>query len=108
MKSRQGRVAFSLNDSIQTEDGNMTLDQPSNEPSVLDQLVKRDVQSRVQECIKKLDSTYREVLVLRDMQDFSYEEIGTMLKMREGTVKSRLFRARAMIKNCLKLAMGDL
>jgi RNA polymerase sigma-70 factor, ECF subfamily len=108
MKSRQGRVAFSLNDPIQTEDGNMTLDQPSNEPSVLDQLVKRDVQSRVQECIKKLDSTYREVLVLRDMQDFSYEEIGTMLKMREGTVKSRLFRARDMVKNCLKLAMGDL
>jgi RNA polymerase sigma-70 factor (ECF subfamily) len=108
MKSRQGRVAFSLDDPIQTEGGQMTAEPPSKEPSVLDQLVKRDVQNRVQECIKKLDHAFREVLVLRDMQDFSYGEIGSMLKMREGTVKSRLFRAREMVKDCLKLAVGEL
>jgi RNA polymerase sigma-70 factor (ECF subfamily) len=108
MKSRQGHVAFSLDDPIQTDDGQMAAEPPSKEPSVLDQLVKRDVQNRVQECIKKLDHAFREVLVLRDMQDFSYEEIGSMLKMREGTVKSRLFRAREMVKNCLKMAMEEL
>jgi RNA polymerase sigma-70 factor (ECF subfamily) len=48
------------------------------------------------------------VLVLRDMQDFSYEEIGDMLKVREGTVKSRLFRAREMVKDCLKRVIGKL
>lgn len=102
MKSRQRLVAFSLDDPIRTEDGQMAVDTPSKEPSVLDQLVKQDVQKKIEECIKKLDHLFREVLILRDMQDFSYEEIGSMLKIREGTVKSRLFRAREMVKDCLK------
>jgi RNA polymerase sigma-70 factor (ECF subfamily) len=68
----------------------------------------RDIRTRVQNCIKALDADFREVLVLRDMQEFSYEEIGSMLKVREGTVKSRLFRARDMVKDCLKKAMVSL
>jgi RNA polymerase sigma-70 factor (ECF subfamily) len=108
MRSRQGHVAFSLDDPVQTDDGEMTLDPPSKEPSVLSVLEKRDFRNRVQECIKALDPGFREVLVLRDMQDFSYEEIGSMLKAREGTVKSRLFRAREAIKNCLKKVVGEL
>jgi len=102
MKSRQRLVAFSLDDPIRTEDGQMAVDPPSKEPSVLDKLVKQDVHNRIEDCIKKLDHLFREVLILRDMQDFSYEEIGSMLKIREGTVKSRLFRAREMVKDCLK------
>jgi len=108
MKLRQNRIAFSLNDTIRTEDGEMAFDPPAKEPSVLDRLVERDLQNHVQECFKKLDGAFREVLVLRDMHDFSYKEIGRMLKMREGTVKSRLFRARDMVKDCLKLTTGDL
>jgi RNA polymerase sigma-70 factor (ECF subfamily) len=108
IKSRQGHVSYSLDDSLRTEDGEMTLDPPSKEPSVLDRLEKRDVQNKVKDCIKALEPEYREILVLRDMQDLSYDDIGGMLNMREGTVKSRLFRARAAIKDCLKQAMGEL
>jgi RNA polymerase sigma-70 factor (ECF subfamily) len=108
IKSRQGHVSYSLDDPLQTENGEMTLDPPSKEPSVLDRLEKRDVQNKVKDCIKALEPEYREVLVLRDMQDFSYDDIGGMLHLREGTVKSRLFRARAAIKDCLKQAMGEL
>ena len=108
MKSRQGREVVSLDDPMQTDEGEITRDAPSKELSVLDRLEKRDTQNRVQDCIKALEPEYREVLVLRDMQDFSYDEIGAMLKMREGTVKSRLFRAREAIKECLKKFMGDL
>lgn len=108
MRSRHGHEAFSLNDPIRTDDGEMTMDPPSKEPSVLNVLEKRDVQARVQDCIKALETDFREVLVLRDMQEFSYEEIGSMLKVREGTVKSRLFRAREMVRDCLKRFMGEL
>ena len=101
-KSRQGREAFSLDDPVRTDEGEMTIDAPSREPSVLDRLEKHDAQNRVRDCIKALEQDFREVLVLRDMQDFSYEEIGGMLRLREGTVKSRLFRAREMVKDCLK------
>ena len=75
---------------------------------MLERLEKQDVRSTVQDCIKALEPEHREIIVLRDMQDFSYVDIGDMLKMREGTVKSRLFRAREAIKDCLKRALGEL
>jgi RNA polymerase sigma-70 factor, ECF subfamily len=108
LKSRQAHEAYSLDDPVETNDGEMTMDPPSKAPSVLDQLEKRDAQSRVQDCIKMLEPDFREVLVLRDLQDLSYEEIGNMLKLHGGTVKSRLFRAREMVKDCLKRVMGEL
>ena len=108
MKLRQGHVSYSLDDPLWTDDSELTRDPPSQEPSALDCLEKKDVQVKVQDCIKALEPEYREVIVLRDMQDFSYDDIGGMLNMREGTVKSRLFRARTAVKDCLKKAMGEL
>ena len=108
MKLHQTRVPVSLDAPIQTANGEMMPDPPSGEPSVLDRMEKRDVQVKIQDCIKALEPDFREVLVLRDMQDFSYEEIGGMLKVAAGTVKSRLFRARESVKDCLKKSMGDL
>jgi RNA polymerase sigma-70 factor (ECF subfamily) len=107
IRSRTGHEAFSLDDPVQTDEGEMTIDAPSKEPSSLDRLEKRDMQNRVQDCIKSLEQDFREVLILRDMQDFSYDEIGGMLKLREGTVKSRLFRAREMVRDCLKNVIGE-
>ena len=108
IKSRQGHVSYTLDDPLWADDSELTRDPPSKEPSALDRLEKQDVQGKVQDCIKALEPEHREVLVLRDMQDFSYDDIGGMLNMQEGTVKSRLFRARAAVKDCLKQAMGEL
>ena len=108
LRSRKRREAYSLDAPIMTDDGELTPDPPSREPSALDRMITRDVQKSVQDCIKALEPDFREVLVLRDMQDFPYDEIGGMLKMREGTVKSRLSRAREMVRECLKKFMGEL
>ncbi len=107
MKSLQSRVSYCLDDPAWTEDCNVIADPPSKGPSALDRLENQDVRNRVQDCIKALDQDYREVMVLRDLQDFSYDEIGNMLGLREGTVKSRLSRARNAVKDCLKKVMGD-
>ncbi len=108
LKGRRGHEAYSLNAPIETAEGELAIDPPSEEPSTLDRLEQKDRQKAVQDCIGRLEPEFREALVLRDLQDFSYEEIGGMLKMREGTVKSRIFRAREAVKECLKKVLGEL
>jgi RNA polymerase sigma-70 factor (ECF subfamily) len=107
MKSRAGRIAYSLDADVKTGDGEIRIDPPSREQSVLDSLQEQDLKTRVGDCINALDPEYREVIILRDLQDFSYGEIGSTLGVREGTVKSRLFRAREAVKECLKKAWGN-
>ena len=50
----------------------------------------------------RLDPPFREILLLREMQQMSYEEIATSLGIPRGTVESRLHRARAELKRHLK------
>jgi len=108
LRIKSYREDSSLNNPVLTNDSQITVEPVSDEPSILEKLEKRDVQQKVQECIHALDNESREVIVLRDIQDFSYDEISDMLKIPEGTVKSRLFRARDSLKDCLKKVMGDL
>jgi RNA polymerase sigma-70 factor (ECF subfamily) len=108
IRTRSGREGRSINERIETEDGEIVSDPPSQEPSALEQLEKKEIQTKVQTCIDSLDEEYREVLVLRDIQGLSYDELGDVLKLPDGTVKSRLFRAREALKDRLKEALGDL
>lgn len=55
----------------------------------------------VQEAIATLDEDHKLLVVLRDMQDLSYEEICEVTGLNEGTVKSRLHRARMALKEKL-------
>lgn len=71
-------------------------------------LEQREREEHVQQCITALDVEYREVLVMRDIQGFSYEEIRDILQIPDGTVKSRLSRARVALKDCLVKVIGDL
>ena len=71
-------------------------------------LEQSEREAHVQRCITALDVEYREVLVMRDIQGFSYEEIRDVLQIPDGTVKSRLSRARNALKDCLIKVIGDL
>lgn len=108
LKVQKARVPVSLDAPIRTDDGEIMPDPPSREPSVLDRMEKQDLRDKVRGCIQALEPEFREVIVLRDLQDLAYEEIGLTLKLAAGTVKSRLFRAREAVKECLKKAMGTL
>lgn len=57
---------------------------------------------RVIEAIMQLDEDFRNVVILRELNDQTYEEIARQLSISEGTVKSRLFRARSKLKESLK------
>jgi RNA polymerase sigma-70 factor (ECF subfamily) len=66
------------------------------------QLEQKELQYIVQQAIEKLPEKYRLPLVLRDIQGLDYKEIGEIVKIPVGTVKSRINRARLMLKDKLK------
>ena len=67
----------------------------------------KQVEHIVQQAILQLEPTFRECLVLRDVEELSYEEIGAITGLPEGTVKSRIHRARAQLKELVERALGE-
>jgi len=106
--SRASKERYSIDDPVDTTEGQVHREHASNDSSVLDKLEKNEIQQRVQGCIDSLESEFKEVVVLRDMQGFSYDEISDMLSVAAGTVKSRIHRARSAVKDCLKKFIGEL
>ena len=60
-----------------------------------------ELERLMQEAITTLDEEHRLLIVLRDVEELSYEEIGEVAGLPEGTIKSRLHRARMAIKEYL-------
>lgn len=65
------------------------------------------VERIVQQCISELEPDFREALVLRDVENLTYEEIAEITGMAEGTVKSRIHRARTLLKSKVERALGE-
>jgi RNA polymerase sigma-70 factor (ECF subfamily) len=105
--SRKSREVCSLEDPIPgCGECSRSHDPPSSGPSAHEQLEREETRQRVQGCISALEPGFREVLVLREIEEYSYGEIGAMLRLAEGTVKSRIARARESIRDCLKRVVG--
>ena len=66
-----------------------------------DKLIQREEHNHIRKMINRMDEKYRTVIVLYYFNEFSVEEIADILDCREGTVKSRLFKARKILKHCL-------
>ncbi len=64
-------------------------------------LEKKETREKVQAGLQKLPHEQRLILVLRDVEGFSYQEISDALKIELGTVKSRIYRARAHLARLL-------
>jgi len=71
-------------------------------PSAEETVIINERAKEILDAIKKLPDQYRMIIILRDMQGLSYEEMAKILKLNIGTVKSRLSRARANLKKLLK------
>jgi len=65
-------------------------------------LLRNELKRKIQQGISRLRFHYSSVLILRDIEMLSYEEISQILNISQGTVKSRLSRARSLLKEHLK------
>ncbi len=62
----------------------------------------QETQKLVHEALRKLSPELREAVILRDLQDMDYKDIAIVLKVPEGTVKSRINRGRTELARLLQ------
>ena len=74
---------------------------PDSAPRADQELERKDLRSLLDAALARLSPEHRIVVVLRDIQDLSYEEIAEVLHVELGTVRSRLHRARAALRASL-------
>jgi len=90
-----------LDSPIEKDDSEFYI-QPADSTNNPEQIITRQEDAReIQQAIRSLPLKYREVIVLRHLQDLSYIEISNILKLPQGTVKVRLYRAREQLKKIL-------
>ena len=71
------------------------------EISVESRMARQNDIDTVRGCIDRLPGEYREVIVLRELEQMSYKEIAATIAAPLGTIMSRLARARARLEDCL-------
>ncbi len=67
-----------------------------------DQAADHETRALVEEALDKLNAKFRTAVILRDIEDLSYEEIATVLDVSLGTVKSRILRGREALRRILE------
>lgn len=110
LRKRQRESTKSLSDVLSAqdaaEDHALFWQSPGDSPE--DLALRREVHRAVQEGLLHLPPEYRVAVVLSDIEGLSYEEIAHVLGIPLGTVKSRLSRGRAMLRDYLRTHHGEL
>ncbi|GAC1438379.1 MAG: hypothetical protein NVS1B11_32960 [Terriglobales bacterium] len=103
-KTRQDRLTDSLDgDTSQHEDAVPLSDRIPDKSKPPDSRAQsRETAELVHQALQKLSPELREAVILRDLQDMDYREIAAVLKVPEGTVKSRINRGRAELARLLQ------
>ncbi len=106
LKKIRRRSAYSIDNTTDTGDGEILYEVEDTSPTPDIIAEKKELSGIVAKAIKALSDDHRAVIVLRDIQGFSYEETAKILGCSEGTVKSRISRARAQLKKILEKDFG--
>ena len=103
-KTKQDRVTDSLDTVASEHEDAMPLSDkiPDAGPSPDAHVQSREVGETVHKALQKLSPELREAVILRDLQDLDYKDIAGVLKVPEGTVKSRINRGRAELARLLQ------
>jgi RNA polymerase sigma-70 factor (ECF subfamily) len=102
---RQRRRMVSLHPPGVAGEGIPALDPQDTAPSPLAQLEAQEKEKLIQQALEALPEEGRTIIILRDLEGLSYEEIGRITGLNLGTVKSKLSRARLKLREQLKMVM---
>lgn len=79
---------------------------PDSGYTPFDLLLGAETQERIEDALRNLSPVFREAVVLRDIEELSYEEIAEILNLNMGTVKSRILRGREALRKQM-LSSGE-
>lgn len=100
-KKRTSKI-IPLDQPMETEEGELEMEVP-DESMAPDTIYEgMNLQEAVQKALEALPPQYKEVIILHDLQGFSYEEMASLLGTNEQTIRVRLHRARKMLKKLLE------
>ena len=102
IRRRKRRKFVSLFSPFTNEDGDaVEIDPPDSKPLQDESMIDDERRKAVARAIGSLPDKYRAAIVLRDVEGLAYERIADVLKLSEGTVKSRINRARNLLREKL-------
>ena len=87
---------------LRGEDTTIGTEIPASEESPEESVLRTELARAIQHCISRLNPAQRIVLVLCDVQGYSYQETADIAALKVGTVRSRLSRARVAVRSCLR------
>ena len=95
---RKKQQTTSLEDTLELEEGSVKKEIESPAATPEEHAIRQETASYMQMLISELKEEYRAVVILRELEGYSYEEIADILSCSLGTVKSRISRARLYLK----------
>lgn len=102
LKKKKNKKHLSLDAEISGDDGENQIEIKDDSPSPEKLAEQNELRDLVAAAVKLLSDEHRAVIVLRDIRGMSYSEIAGILGCSDGTVKSRISRARAQLKMILE------
>jgi RNA polymerase sigma-70 factor (ECF subfamily) len=102
LRREQEFVSRSLDEPVETEEESLFTQLADPSPSALQMLEKEELIQRVQQAVHSLPPRYRAFAVLRDLEGMSYEQIAEVTGLPLDTVKTRIARARALLRRKLE------
>ena len=100
-RKRKRREIAGFDESIASKDADGGIDAIHHGDSPSKALERKQLLSRIMDCMQKLSDDQRQVILLREVEGLSYKEISDVMDIPEGTVMSRLFYARKKLQKLL-------